>query len=207
MQFTTDDAETFARILRWRRDVRHFKKNAVDEDVLGRMRRAMDCAPSVGNARPWRVIRVNDPILRKSVRDNFAKCNAVAAAQYDGDRLADYLELKLAGLDVAPVQLAVFTVVDPDEGHGLGRQTLPETLRQSTAMAIHTLWLAARVENIGLGMVSIFDPRVLEQLFHVPVGWEFSAYLCLGHPEFSDDQPLLHRVDWQKNCPTTWDER
>ncbi len=207
MEFTTHDAETLARILRWRRDVRHFRTVAVDEDTLDRLRRAMECSPSVGNARPWRVIQVNDPVLRRGVRDDFARCNIAAAAGYDEDRQRDYVQLKLAGLDTAPVQLAVFTVVDPAEGHGLGRQTLPETLRQSTAMAIHTLWLAARAENIGLGMVSIFDSRALEQLFNVPTGWEFSAYLCLGHPEFTDDLPLLHRVDWQENIPTCWDER
>ena len=62
------------------------------------------------------------------------------------------------------MQLAVFTLIDPAEGHGLGRRTQPETLRQSTAMAIHTLWLAARAENIGVGMVSILDPRAIERL-------------------------------------------
>jgi 5,6-dimethylbenzimidazole synthase len=207
MQFSGTDGETLERILQWRRDVRHFKREAIDERTLNRLRRAMDYAPSVGNARPWRVIRVADPSLRQRVRDDFAACNAAAASQYEGLQRADYLNLKLAGLDAAPVQLAVFTAVDPTEGHGLGRQTLPETLRQSTAMAIHTLWLAARVENIGLGMVSIVDPRALEQLFQVPGSWEFSAYLCLGHPESTDDVPLLHRVDWQKNTPTTWEER
>ena len=95
------------------------------------------------------------------------------------------------------MQLAVFTLIDPAEGHGLGRRTQPETLRQSTAMAIHTLWLAARAENIGVGMVSILDPRAIEGLLDVPEGWELSAYLCLGHAEFIDDTPLLHRSGWQ----------
>jgi 5,6-dimethylbenzimidazole synthase len=117
------------------------------------------------------------------------------------------VRLKLAGLDQAPVQLAIFTVIDPPEGHGLGRRTLPETLRQSTAMAIHTLWLAARAENLGLGLVSILDPRAIEQLFAVPAGWAFSAYLCLGHPQSIDDSPLLHRLGWQENTPTVWEER
>lgn len=207
MQFTSNDAETLARILKWRRDVRHFKTEAIDEAILDRLRCAMECAPSVGNARPWRVIRVNDVVLRKHVRDDFAECNLAAAAQYSGDRQRDYVQLKLEGLEAAPVQLAVFTAVDPAEGHGLGRQTLPETLRQSTAMAVHSLWLAARAENIALGIVSIFDPRALERVFDVPAGWEFSAYLCLGYPEFTDDLPLLHRVDWQQNNPTTWHER
>ena len=204
MQFTPEESATLLSILRWRRDVRHFRPDPVDEAVLERLRATMDCAPSVGNARPWRVIRVDDPALRAGVRANFNRCNAEAAKLYTGDKHAEYLALKLAGLDMAPVQLAVFNVMDPEAGHGLGRQTLPETLRQSTAMAIYTLWLAARAENLGLGMVSILEPHDIEALLNVPKGWEFAAYLCLGHPEFMDDTPLLHRTGWQENAQTEW---
>ena len=207
MEFDPSDAKTLHRILRWRRDVRHFRPDPVEERVLERLRRVMDYAPSVGNSRPWRVIRVRDERLRAAVRADFRRCNERAAAGYCADRHADYVALKLAGLDIAPVQLAIFTVADPSEGHGLGRQTLPETLRQSTAMAIHTLWLAARVENIGLGMVSILDPAVMKEQFSVPDNWVFSAYLCLGYAETSDDTPLLHRLAWQEDTATVWVER
>jgi 5,6-dimethylbenzimidazole synthase len=141
------------------------------------------------------------------VRENFRRCNAAAADNYDAARRDDYLNLKLAGLDAAPVQLAVFTEIDPAAGHGLGRATMPETLRQSTAMAVHTVWLAARVENLGLGMVSILEPRAIAKLLDVPPSWEFSAYLCIGYPESDDDTPLLHRAGWQQNVPTRWERR
>ncbi|MGR3605209.1 5,6-dimethylbenzimidazole synthase [Sulfitobacter sp.] len=207
MQFTKSDSETLLSILRWRRDVRHFKRDPVNEATLERLRLTMDCAPSVGNARPWRMIRVEDQALRDAVRANFLRCNDLAAAIYNREKRMEYLALKLAGLDAAPVQLVVFTEMDPQSGHGLGRQTVPDALRQSTAMAIHTLWLAARAENLGLGMVSILGPQDIEVLFGVPEGWEFSAYLCLGHPEFSDDTPILHRAGWQENTGTEWPRR
>jgi 5,6-dimethylbenzimidazole synthase len=207
MLFTRAHATTLTEILRWRRDVRHFRTDPVPEEVLERLRRAMGCAPSVGNARPWRVVRVRDAGLRDGVRKNFRTTNAAALESYDAQARSDYARLKLAGLDRAPEQLAVFTATDPAEGRRLGRMTMPATLRQSTAMAIHTLWLAARAENLGLGMVSILDPAGIETLFEVPEGWEFSAYLCLGWPETHDDTPLLHRVGWQENRETTWEER
>lgn len=166
----------------------------------------MDLAPSVGNARPWRVLRVKDPTLRAGVRSEFARCNAAAAAQYDRTTREDYVRLKLAGLQEAPEHLAVFTDTAPNEGRGLGRTTMPETLMLSTAMAIHTLWLAGRAENIGLGWVSILDPTVMAQLFEVPANWAFTAYLCLGHADFADETPLLHQVGWQENTPTVWKE-
>ena len=123
------------------------------------------------------------------------------------ERRAAYARLKLAGLDVAPVQLAVFTDTDPAEGHGLGRRTVPHTLHQSTAMAVHTLWLAARAENLGMGLVSILDPAAVERLLAVPAGWELAAYLCLGHAAFEDDLPLLHRQGWQVDAPSDWRSR
>lgn len=205
--FSAEDAARLEDLLRWRRDIRHFRPDPVPEDTLLRLRAAMALAPSVGNARPWRVIRVRNPAMRAGVRAEFARCNASASASYDSERRNAYTRLKLAGLDHAPEHLAIFTLTDPPEGHGLGRRTIPQTLVQSTAMAIHTLWLAARVENLGLGMVSILDPHAIEALFALPEDWTFSAYLCLGWPETIDDTPLLHRTGWQENTPTIWEER
>lgn len=74
-------------------------------------------------------------------------------------------------------------------------------------MAVHTLWLAARAENLGLGMVSILNPAGIKDILAVPDAWEFSAYLCLGWPESNGDTPLLHREKWQQNTTTNWIEK
>lgn len=206
MKFDPDKA-ILCDVLRWRRDVRHFRTDPVPEPLLDRLRAAMDLAPSVGNARPWRVLRIDSPAIRAGVRRVFEQENALAAEDYHDDARTAYLQLKLSGLDRAPVQLAVFTDTDPPEGHGLGRRTMPETLAQSTAMAIHTLWLTARAHNLGLGMVSILDPARVAELCDVPPGWQFTAWLCIGWPESHDDTPLLHRTGWQENTETHWETR
>lgn len=167
----------------------------------------MDLAPSVGYSRPWRVMQVKDQTLRDQVQDIFKSCNREAAADYDEATWAEYVRLKLAGLRDAPVHLAVFTDTAPAEGRGLGRRTMPETLQFSTVMAIHTLWLAARAENIGLGWVSNLAPAAIHALFGAPDIWIFTGYLCLGYAEFADDCPLLHRTGWQCDTPTLWTER
>ena len=105
----------------------------------------------------------------------------------------------------APVHLAIWTETAPEEGAGLGRQTMPEMLAYSTVTAIHTLWLAARAENIGVGWVSILDPAPVKDLFKVPDSWELTGYLCLGHPAELADTPLLHRNGWQENTETYWE--
>ncbi|MDK8873656.1 5,6-dimethylbenzimidazole synthase [Paracoccus sp. SSJ] len=207
MEFGAEDRAALERILRWRRDVRHFRDDPIPEPLLDELHAAMELSPSVGNARPWQVIRVESPALRAKIRADFLRCNAQAAGRYQGRQRQEYDALKLAGLDHAPVWLAVFTQIDPSEGHGLGRATMPQTLRQSTAMAIHALWLAARVRNLGLGMVSILDPARITALLQAPQDWEFSALICLGWPEFADDTPLLHRTGWQENIARDWQRR
>ncbi|MFD2175747.1 5,6-dimethylbenzimidazole synthase [Rhodobacter lacus] len=207
MQFDQTHRDALTEVLRWRRDVRHFRPDPISEAVVARLRAVMDMAPSVGNARPWRVLRVESPEIRAAVLANFEAARAEAGAVYADDQAAAYAKLKLQGIDQAPLQLAVFTHRDPQAGHGLGRATMPVTLQQSTAMAIHTLWLAARAENLGLGMVSVLDPRAIERLLGTPPEWEFTAWLCIGTPEFTDDTPLLHRAGWQANLATEWETR
>ncbi len=191
-------------ILTWRRDVRHFRPDPITTERLENLRTAMDLAPSVGNARPWRVMQVNSPQLRAAVAANFEAANTRAAALHDDDRRAAYAALKLAGLRDAPVHLAIFTARDPAEGHGLGRQTMPEMLTFSTACAIHSLWLAARADNIGVGWVSMLAPVAMHETLNAPADWIFTAYLCLGIAATEDDTPLLHRNDWQGNTATDW---
>lgn len=194
-------------LLTWRRDVRHFRTDPVPETTQEALRHAMDKAPSVGNARPWRVLKVDDPSLRAQVRAEFVRCNRAAQKSYDPATAEDYAQLKLAGIDRAPLQLAVFTETAPAEGRGLGRQTMPQTLEHSTAMAVHTLWLVARVHGLGVGMMSILEAAEIERLCTVPPSWRFFSYLCIGRPDFEDDTPLLHRAGWQENAQTKWGSR
>lgn len=204
MQVTDHHRSALDDILRWRRDVRHFRPDPVDDAVLDRLRARMDLAPSVGNARPWRIVQVDSARIRAQIIKNFEARNAEAARDYDAETQREYLSLKLAGLREAPVHLAVFTDQDVSEGRGLGRQTMPETLTYSTVMAVHTLWLAARAENIGIGWVSILDPVAVAAALGVPPSWSLTAYLCLGHAETEAETPLLHERGWQRNTRTVW---
>lgn len=132
------------------------------------------------------------------MRASFEACNASALASQDATRAALYARLKLAGLDEAPCQLAVFAEPDPEQGCRLGRGTMPETTAYSAVMAVHTLWLAARAAGLGLGWVSILDPRAVGEALDVPAEWTLVAYLCLGYPQQEDDVPELQRRGWEQ---------
>jgi 5,6-dimethylbenzimidazole synthase len=74
---------------------------------------------------------------------------------------------------------------------------MPETLRYSAVIAVHTLWLAARARGLGLGWVSILDPAAATATLDVPEEWTFIAYLCLGWPVEDHSEPELQRLKWQ----------
>lgn len=185
-------------LIRWRRDVRRFTSDPIAPDVLDDLFRLAALSPSVGLSQPWRFVRVDDPARRAAVRHNFETANAEALAACADERKALYAKLKLAGLDQAPCHLALFAEPQPEQGHGLGRLTMPETIAYSAVMAAHTLWLVARAYGIGVGWVSILDPAAVAATLDVPSSWLFIGYFCLGYPQAEDDAPDLERRGWER---------
>ena len=190
--------EKLQALIAWRRDVREFRTDPLPEGVFESLVETASLAPSVGLSQPWRFVLVEDPVRRRAVRDDFARCNAAALSGQAEERAGLYARLKLAGFDQAPLQFAVFSDRTTSQGHFLGRHTMPEMAEYSTVAAIHTLWLTARAQGIGLGWVSILDPDVVVKVLDVPKEWRFIGYFCIGYPLQEDDIPLLQRVGWER---------
>ena len=196
-KFSDDFRRQFRELLAWRRDVRRFRRQPIDPVIFGELLGLACLAPSVGNSQPWRFVLVEDPVRRERIRDIFGRCNDAARATYAGTRAALYGQLKLAGLQEAPCHLAVFVDEATAAGHGLGRHTMPETLYYSAVAAVQTLWLAARAYGLGVGWVSIIEPREVTRVLEVPEDWSLVAYLCVGYPEEEHVDPELERHGWQ----------
>jgi 5,6-dimethylbenzimidazole synthase len=189
--------DRLAKLFAWRRDVRRFKPDPVPSPLIEELLGLAALAPSVGNSQPWRFVSVETPSAREAVIANFNACNAAALASYEGERAALYASLKLSGLREAPVHLAVFCDHATGAGSGLGRKTMPEALDYSVVAAIHTFWLCARAENLGVGWVSILDPSQVGRTLDVPAQWKLIAYLCVGFPLEEHLYPELERYNWQ----------
>jgi 5,6-dimethylbenzimidazole synthase len=185
-------------LLTWRRDVRRFRTDALPAGTVERLIELACLAPSVGLSQPWRFVIVDDPARRQAVRAEFAACNADALAGYVDDAARRYATLKLAGLDDAPAHLVVFADRATAQGGGLGRRTMPEMIEYSAVAAVHTLWLAARADGIGVGWVSILEPARINTILDVPADWRLIGYLCLGYPARDDDVPALERAGWER---------
>src|SRR5207249_3662411 len=122
---------TFHDLVLWRRDVRRFRTDPVDDKLLDDLIQTATHAPSVGFSQPWRFVKVQSAERRRAVWESFAKANARALDGYEDEQRATYAKLKLAGLKEAPIHLAVFSDESTMVGGGLGRQTMTENLRYS----------------------------------------------------------------------------
>ena len=182
----------------WRRDVRRFRTDPVDPNLVLSLIELAARSPSVGFSQPWRFVLVESHERREAVCASFARANAEALSNYADERRGLYAQLKLEGLGAAPVHLAVFADETTDAGAGLGSRTMPETLRYSVVGAIQTLWLAARAHGLGVGWVSIIEPEAVAQALDVPAAWRLIAYLCVGWPAEEHVDPELERHGWQQ---------
>lgn len=201
-EFSEDFQTTLRDLMRWRRDVRRFRTDPVDEAILRDCLDAFLLAPSVGLSEPWRVIEVQTPAARAAALANFSAANAQALDGYDGEKAHLYSNLKLSGMQEAPVQLAIWCDDSTDKGAGLGAATMPETRRYSVVGAITLFWLTARAKGLGVGWVSILDPEKLAQDLDIPQDWSLVAYLCVGWPEVRSDTPELEQAGWETRRPT-----
>jgi 5,6-dimethylbenzimidazole synthase len=200
--FCERELEGVYRAIRERRDVRSgFLPEALADDVLLSLLGAAHNAPSVGLMQPWRFIVIRSLRVRGAVRDIFSQAQKVAADSYEGERGELYRGLKLEGILEAPQNLCIACDPASEQGHRLGRQSMPETAIYSAVCAVQNLWLAARAEGIGVGWVSILDPEALKMLLGIPAHMVLVAYLCLGYVDGFEARPQLERLGWEQRVP------
>ncbi|WP_375003684.1 5,6-dimethylbenzimidazole synthase [Aeromicrobium sp. CTD01-1L150] len=198
-RFSEAERRAVYRVIAERRDMRHFSGGAVDPGVLRRILEAAHAAPSVGLMQPWRFLRVQDPHVRQGIADLVA-IERDRTAEELGERAAEFLRLKVEGIGECAELLVVSLGPDRDR-HVFGRRTMPHMDVASVACAIQNLWLAARSENLGMGWVSMFEPRALAELLALPEGSEPLAVLCLGPVERFYDKPMLVEERWAEPRP------
>jgi len=198
-RYKDEEIAAIYRVIRERRDMRHFKPGKVDTAVLERILEAAHHAPSVGLMQPWRFIRISDHDIRQRIYD-LVQQERLKTADALGERDAEFMRLKVEGI-LQCGEVLVATLCDHREDHIFGRRTLPEMDLASVACAIQNLWLAARAEGLGMGWVSMFDPSGLSQLLAIPKGAKPVAILCIGHVDSFYKAPMLVEEGWAKERP------
>lgn len=199
--FTPKEREAIYKVIRERRDVRHFRSDPIDPEVLKRMIQAAMQAPSVGYMQPWNFVLISNPAVRRSVYDAFARANQKAAGMFSEDRKNVYSTLKLEGI----LESALNICVTCDRGRFgpvvLGKTCQPEMDLYSVVCAVQNLWLAARCEGVGVGWVSIIKPDDLIAILKLPINVVPVAYLCVGFCDKFAEEPELKTIGWLPELP------
>ena len=199
--FSPAERQAVYRVIAERRDMRRFVPGTVvAEEVLARLlqsrtRRAQRRADAAVAVHP-------DHRRRAAQRHSrvWSTRNGCARPRRWGLARDEFLALKVEGI-LECAELFVVALGDGRKAHVFGRRTLPQMDLASVSCAIQNLWLAARAEGLGMGWVSIFDPRRLAELLGMPDDAEPVAILCLGPvPEFPD-RPALEIDQWAFGRP------
>lgn len=198
-QYSQLEREAIYRVIEERRDMRHFRSDAVDPATLQRLLQAAHCAPSVGYMQPWRFIRISDTQLRANIAEQVEQ-ERIKTAQALGERQDEFMKLKVEGVKECG-ELLVLALTHQREQYIFGRRTMPEMDLASAACAIQNIWLAARAEGLGMGWVSLFEPNKLAQLLNMPEGAKPIAILCLGHVDAFYEKPMLAQEGWADKLP------
>ena len=194
--YSEPERETVYRVIRERRDMRHFLPDPVDPKILQRLLEAAHHAPSVGYMQPWRFLRITDRPLRHAIHD-LVEAERKKTAEALGERSDEFMRLKVEGIRECG-ELLVAALMPERDRYVFGRRTLPEMDLASVACAIQNLWLAARAEGLGMGWVSLFDPPELAHLLRMPDGAHPVGVLCLGHVEAFYTKPMLEQQGWEQ---------
>ncbi len=196
--YSLADRDAIYRVIKERRDMRHFNSDPVDPAILKRLLMAAHQAPSVGLMQPWRIIRITDLTLRQSIKMQVNEEKDLTAKAL-GERQQEFMQLKVDGIDQC-AEVLVMSLMNEREQHIFGRRTMPEMDLASVACAIQNMWLAARAEGLGMGWVSLFNPNDLAKLLNMPEGAKPVAVLCLGHVDEFYSAPMLEQENWRQGC-------
>jgi nicotinate-nucleotide--dimethylbenzimidazole phosphoribosyltransferase len=196
-----DTRAALADVIAARRDIRRFRADDVEDDLLRRVLEAGHAAPSVGHSQPWRFIVVRDPATRTAAAAMADRARLAQAAQLDPTSASHLRSLQLEGLREAPVGIVVCCDRRVQPAGVLGRATYADTDLWSCACAIENIWLTARAEGLGIGWVTLFEPDELSALLAIPDGVVTLGWLCLGWPDERPPEPGLERHGWSQRLP------
>jgi 5,6-dimethylbenzimidazole synthase len=200
--FSSTERDAVYKCIFNRRDVRgQFLPDPIPDPTLARLLNAAHHAPSVGFMQPWDFVVVRDQAIRQRVRDSFEAANLEAAGMFEDARQKTYRRLKLQGIVEAPIGICITCDRSRTGPVVLGRTHQADMDLYSAVCAVQNLWLAARVENIGVGWVSIIKPDDLRAALGIPPSIQPIAYLCVGYVTHFLRKPELETAGWLPRTP------
>jgi nitroreductase len=172
------ESQRFAEIMQQRRSVRYFSDKPVERGVIENIITAAGTAPSGANKQPWRFVAVQDPALKKIIRDGAEVEEREFYSRRAGqDWLRDLRALgtddKKPLLEIAPWLIVVFKLMKDD-------------LRQNDSDQVYYV-----NESVGIAcgfLIAAAHHAGLVTLTHTPSPMKFLTTI-LNRPDY--ERPYL----------------
>jgi len=142
-------------------------------------------------------------VTRKLIKESFLKerLKAIELIPNEKGRKKKYMNLTLEGILESDLNICITYDHNRFGPFVIGRMTIKQAGIYSVCCAVQNLWLAARVENIGVGWVSIINSTDLRKILKLPSNIKPIAYLCLGYVREFEDKPDLESNKWLDRMP------
>jgi coenzyme F420-0:L-glutamate ligase/coenzyme F420-1:gamma-L-glutamate ligase len=191
-----------------RRTVRAFDRaRPVPDEVVRAAVRAAATAPAPHHTRPWRIVRVREPVRTRLLDAMAARWrDDLAGDGLDEGRIARRLARSDAVLRDAPVLLAPFVTLDeahpyPDPRR---RQAERDLFVLSGGAALQNLQVVLAGHGVGAAWISstAFCPDTVRATLGLPASWQPLGMVAAGYPaggppppraEVALDEVLLER--------------
>jgi len=166
----------FSDLITIRQSVRKYQDRPVEDEKIAQLLEAVRLAPSASNSQPWKVIVVNDPLLK----------NAVANATFS--TLVSFNKF----VPQAPV-IMVFTIQKPKLITQLGGHLKDRDFPLiDIGIAAEHFCLQAAELGLGTCMLGWFDEEAVKTLLHIPKKTRIGLLITVGYAE--EGYPLRKKI-------------
>lgn len=159
--------------IKGRRSIRSYRSEPVPEEFLNKVLDAARWAPSAGNRQPSEFIVVNDPMVKRYLRE---------------------AALGQAFIEEAPVVIVVCADwtrsarIYGDRGRDL-------YCLLDGAAATQNMLLAAYALGLGTCWVGAFDEEAIRNILNLPFGFRPLAIITMGYPNEAPEPPPRMKPD------------
>lgn len=205
---TVDNGMTLTEAMSTLRAVRRLRPDPIPDHVLERLLQAAAWAPTGGNAQPWRIVLVQDPVKKEQLGRLYAAQWAAFAEGYQanvdglpeadrkqeqrnlnaGNYLAEHFhEAPAIAIFCFNPKMMAITDIRLDRVSVVGGG--------SVYPAVQNLLLAARAEGLGCVLTTLLCTCEAEvrEILEIPEPWGTAAAIPLGYPVGKGHGPIRRR--------------
>jgi iodotyrosine deiodinase len=189
-------AQQFYEVIKQRRTVRHFSDRPVPREVIENIIRAAGTAPSGANKQPWRFVAVQDPSIKKEIREAAENeerefYHRRANAQWITDLKAIGTDEHKAFLEIAPWLIAVFKLAKDDLLQNGSDQVY--YVNESVGIAVGLLLAAAHHAGLATLAHTPSPMKFLARILRRPEYERPYLLIPIGYPADDCVVPDIHR--------------